>query len=152
MRSLLVALVVVGCAQQDYGTVPYQAIDRTSQTWSYCGAAEYHQIVRDAVTWWASQGPTFAGETECGAGDVEILDQTGDDRGMDYAETTPDRRQIRLYGLFYREPRVRTTTMRHELGHVFGFDHGGTRDCLMFPWNNESSGVLCADEARHLSK
>lgn len=139
----------------------FNRVDRSAQTWRYCGAVAFEAESRASLAWWAEQGLQFGPQVPCDSpADVEVLDQTGTvrfapDGTQVIAEWFGDRGQIllwRAYWTHYGTPGLRESIMRHEFGHVFGWDHGGAPECLMYPEgvHGERTG-LCESEQVQLA-
>lgn len=139
----------------------FHRVDRSAQTWRYCGATEFEADARASIAWWAEQGLTFGPQVSCNSpAGVEVLDQTGQwrytgDGTPVIAEWYGDQSRVVLwrdYWYSYRTAGLRESIMRHEFGHVFGWNHGGAPECLMYPEgvHGERTG-LCESEQAQLA-
>lgn len=150
MLAAFSLLVSLGCAVEP-ASVEYTPLDRSAATWNYCGAPEFHQVVRDSVVFWESWGLKLGREVACEEwAQLRIRDATGEDGGDLLGSQQGD--DITLYRKFWESSEGRRhTTMRHELGHYFGFGHATSKGCLMYGQSHRWDNFLSLCEAERVT-
>jgi hypothetical protein len=145
----LLALTVGACSSETYEPPTYAAVDRSAQTWGYCGPEEHHDGARLAVLWWAMNGQPMFIERKCedAAIQIRVESKFDSDGHWGFAWSEPERARVELYIPATLSPRRFQSVLRHELGHVFGLGHTTDPGCMMFPSRGDGLPMdLCRSE------